>query len=109
MSENLLRQIDELKIRASFRGLTVADARRYGDARRLDTWQKLLSEHDAIAPTPVPQLSNTPDYRQINWQQAIAFFVGAIVLVMLLQPWYSKLLKLSPVKINIQFSVGTKP
>lgn len=109
MSENLLRQIDELKIKASFRGLTVCDARRYGDARRLETWQKLLSEYPAVTPAPVPQISTKPDYRQINWRQAIALFVGAIVLFLLLQPLYSRLLKLSPIRINIQFSVGTKP
>lgn len=109
MSENLLRQIDELKIKASFRGLTVSDARRYGDARRLETWQKLLDEYPGVTPAPVPQISTKPDYRQINWRQAIALFCGAIVLFLLLQPLYSRLLKLSPIRINIQFSVGTKP
>ena len=94
------RQIDFLKARARELGLCEY-AKLYGDCRKRETWEKLLDSHGELEPLR-PRLIEKSESR-INWQFAIAFFIGAVALLCLLQPLYSKVL---PIRVTIQ--IGQK-
>lgn len=94
------RQIDCLKARAHELGLCEY-AKLYGDKRKRETWEKLLDSHGELEPLR-PRLIEKSETR-INWQFAIASFIGAVALLCLLQPLYSKVL---PVRVTIQ--IGQK-
>ena len=88
-------KIAVLKARAENLGLTPY-ASLYGDKRCSATWQKLLENEPELQPLQPrqPEKSST-----INWKLAIALFVGAMALLCLLKPLYSKVL---PIQITIQ-------
>jgi hypothetical protein len=94
------RQIDCLKARAHELGLSDY-AKLYGDKRKRETWEKLLDSHGELEPLR-PRLIEKSESR-INWQFAIASFIGVVTLLYLLQPLYSKVL---PVRVTIQ--IGQK-
>ena len=94
------RQIDCLKARAHELGLCEY-AKLYGDKRKRETWEKLLDSHGELEPLR-PRLIEKSETR-INWQFAITFFIGAVALLCLMQPLYSKVL---PVRVTIQ--IGQK-
>ena len=94
------RQIDCLKARAHELGLCEY-AKLYGDKRKRETWEKLLDSHGELEPLR-PRLIEKSETR-INWQFAIASFIGAVALLYLLQPLSSKVL---PVRVTIQ--IGQK-
>jgi hypothetical protein len=91
-------KLGALKLRADELGLTHY-AGLYGDKRYTATWQKLLENEPDLQPLQPRQ----PKKSNINWKLAIALFVGAMALLCLLKPLYSKVL---PVKITIQ--IGSK-
>jgi|SRR6478672_2244898 len=90
-----------LKAQAANLGLTPY-AGLYGDRRQRATWEKLLQSASELTPLPERQIP-VPDRAQINWKLAIAFLVGALALIFLLQPLRSKIF---PIKITIQ--IGAK-
>ena len=94
------RQIDFLKARARELGLCEY-AKLYGDCRKRETWEKLLDSHGELEPLR-PRLIEKSETR-INWQFAIASFIGAMALLYLLKPLMDKAL---PIRITIQ--IGTK-
>jgi hypothetical protein len=91
-------KIAVLKLRAEQLGLSPY-AGLYGDKRCTATWQKLLEHEPELQPLQPRQ----PKKSTFNWKLAIALFVGAMALLCLLKPLYSKVL---PVKITIQ--IGSK-
>ena len=91
-----------LKLRAEQLGLTHY-AGLYGDKRYTATWQKLLEHEPDLQPLQPLQPRHIEKSSNINWKLAIALFVGAMALLCLLKPLYSKAL---PIKINIQ--IGQK-
>jgi hypothetical protein len=92
-----------LKKEATELGLTPYAAL-YGDRRQRETWEKLLESAGDLAPLlPRSHCIQVPDRAQISWKLAIALLVGAIALILLLQPLHSKGLS---IKITIQ--IGTK-
>lgn len=93
------RQIDCLKARAHELGLCEY-AKLYGDKRKRETWEKLLDSHSALEPLR-PRLIEKSETR-INWQFAIASFIGAMALLCLVKPLMDKAL---PIRITIQ--IGT--
>lgn len=90
-----MRRIDELKTQAQQLGLAPY-AKLYGDKRCTATWQRLLESDPKLEPLHPRPIEKSP---QINWQLAIALFIGAVALLCLLKPIYSKAL---PVKITIE-------
>jgi len=95
------KQLHILKAEASKLGLTPY-ASLYGDRRQLATWEKLLEGSEGLVPLPKRAIEAS-DRVQINWKLAIAFLVGTLSLIFILQPLCSKIF---PVKITIQ--IGTK-
>lgn len=93
------RQIDCLKARAHELGLCEY-AKLYGDKRKRETWEKLLDSHGELEPLR-PRLIEKSETR-INWQFAIASFIGAMALLCLVKPLMDKAL---PIRITIQ--IGT--
>ncbi|MEG4287287.1 hypothetical protein QUB68_29700 [Microcoleus sp. A006_D1] len=93
------RKIDALKMRAEQLGLTPY-AKLYGDKRCTATWQRLLEHEPELEPLHPRQTEKSP---QINWQLAIALFIGAMALLCLLKPLANKAL---PIHITIQ--IGRK-
>jgi hypothetical protein len=94
------RQIDCLKARAHELGLCEY-AKLYGDRRKRETWEKLLDSHGELEPLR-PRVIERSETR-INWQFAIASFVGAVALLCLMKPMIDKVL---PVTITIH--IGQK-
>lgn len=95
------RQIDFLKARAHELGLSDY-AKLYGDKRKRETWEKLLDSQGELEPLR-PRLIEKSRQPQINWQFAIASFIGAVALLCLMKPMMDKVL---PVTITIH--VGQK-
>ncbi len=87
-------KLGALKLRAENLGLAPY-ASLYGDKRKRETWEKLL-EHE---PDLQPLQPRQPEKSNINWKLAIALFVGAMALLWLTKPLYSKVL---PIQITIQ-------
>lgn len=88
-------KIAVLKARAENLGLAPY-ASLYGDKRCSATWQKLLENEPELEPLQPRQPEKSSN---INWKLAIALFVGAMTLLWLTKPLYSKVL---PVRITIQ-------
>ncbi|MEG4287304.1 hypothetical protein QUB68_29785 [Microcoleus sp. A006_D1] len=93
------RSIAALKIRAEQLGLTPY-ASLYGDKRCKETWQKLLQHEPELEPLHPRPIQKS---QEINWKLAIALFVGALALIILLRPIRNAAL---PIHINIQ--IGEK-
>jgi hypothetical protein len=92
-------KLGALKLRAENLGLAPY-AGLYGDKRCRETWQKLLEHEPELEPLQPrqPEKSST-----INWKLAIALFVGAMALLWLTKPLYSKVLS-----IQITIQLGRK-
>ncbi|MEG4287309.1 hypothetical protein QUB68_29810, partial [Microcoleus sp. A006_D1] len=93
------RSIGALKLRAEELGLTHY-AKLYGDKRYTATWQKLLENEPDLQPLQPRHIEKSST---INWKLAIALFVGALALIILLRPIRNAAL---PIHINIQ--IGEK-
>lgn len=91
------KRLHILKKEAAELGLTPY-AEFYGDRRQRVTWEKLLEGNEELVPLSKKEIPS-PARAQINWKLAIALFIGAIALICLLKPLFSKAL---PIKITIE-------
>ena len=93
-------KLDSLKKVADEMGLTPY-ASIYGDKRCKTTWIKLLANTELHPLNP----RYTENSQPINVKFAIALFMGAVILLCLLKPFYSKVLS---IRVTIQIQTGTK-
>jgi hypothetical protein len=93
-------KLDALKSTAEQLGLAPY-ASIYGDKRCKSTWVKLLANSELHPLTPRYTETSQP----INIKFAIALFMGAVILLYLLKPFYSRVL---PIRVTIQIQTGNK-
>ena len=95
--------ISALKLRAENLGL-VPYASLYGDKRKRETWEKLLEHEPELEPLQPRQLEKftASDYQRVSTHYGILLSVGAIALLCLLKPLYSKHL---PIQIDLKIQL----